>query len=234
MEDTINEFAENLNLVREDEEARNNFISQYKPFIASFTSECTHRYVKYGIDDELSIALLAFNEAIDRFNGKGNFLLYAKLVIKTRLIDYVKSSAYRENKNSFALYTEEDDEIEALKDTAIDIYNKDYENSIRIMEIQEFNKQLAVFNITFMDLVKVSPKHLITRKLIHSLITDLLNNAELVSKIMETHVLPLKEIEKNYLIPRKKMESYRKYIIAVIVLANSEFDTLKEFLPIKL
>lgn len=234
MEDTINEFAENLNLVREDEEARNNFISQYKPFIASFTSECTHRYVKYGIDDELSIALLAFNEAIDRFNGKGNFLLYAKLVIKTRLIDYVKSSAYRENKNSFALYTEEDDEIEALKDTAIDIYNKDYENSIRIMEIQEFNKQLAVFDITFMDLVKVSPKHLITRKLIHSLITDLLNNAELVSKIMETHVLPLKEIEKNYLIPRKKMESYRKYIIAVIVLANSEFDTLKEFLPIKL
>lgn len=230
----MNEFAENLNLVREDEEARNNFISQYKPFIASFTSECTHRYVKYGIDDELSIALLAFNEAIDRFNGKGNFLLYAKLVIKTRLIDYVKSSAYRENKNSFALYTEEDDEIEALKDTAIDIYNKDYENSIRIMEIQEFNKQLAVFNITFMDLVKVSPKHLITRKLIHSLITDLLNNAELVSKIMETHVLPLKEIEKNYLIPRKKMESYRKYIIAVIVLANSEFDTLKEFLPIKL
>lgn len=230
----MNEFAENLNLVREDEEARNNFISQYKPFIASFTSECTHRYVKYGIDDELSIALLAFNEAIDRFNGKGNFLLYAKLVIKTRLIDYVKSSAYRENKNSFALYTEEDDEIEALKDTAIDIYNKDYENSIRIMEIQEFNKQLAVFNITFMDLVKVSPKHLITRKLIHSLITDLLNNAELVSKIMEAHVLPLKEIEKNYLIPRKKMESYRKYIIAVIVLANSEFDTLKEFLPIKL
>lgn len=230
----MNEFAENLNLVREDEEARNNFISQYKPFIASFTSECTHRYVKYGIDDELSIALLAFNEAIDRFNGKGNFLLYAKLVIKTRLIDYVKSSAYRENKNSFALYTEEDDEIEALKDTAIDIYNKDYENSIRIMEIQEFNKQLAVFNITFMDLVKVSPKHLITRKLIHSLITDLLNNAELVSKIMETHVLPLKEIENNYLIPRKKMESYRKYIIAVIVLANSEFDTLKEFLPIKL
>lgn len=234
MNDAINEFEENLILVREDEEARNSFISRYKPFIASFTSECTHRYVTYGVDDELSIALLAFNEAIDRFNGKGNFLLYAKLVIKTRLIDYVKSSAYRENKNSFALYTEEDDEIEALKDTAVDIYNKEYENSIRIMEIQEFNKKLAVFNITFMDLVKVSPKHLITRKLIHSLISDLLSNHDLVTKIMETHVLPLKEIEKNYLIPRKKMESYRKYIIAVIVLANSEFDTLKEFLPIKL
>lgn len=219
--------------IKQNEDKRNDFIIQYKPFIASFTSECAHRYVTYGVDEELSIALMAFNEAIDRFNGKGNFLLYAKMVIKARLLDYFKSSLYRENKKSFGLYNEEDDEIDELKDDAIQRYAASYEQSIRVFEINELNAKLQDFDITFQDLVKSSPKHIITRHYVNNAIQKILDNEELVDKIMNNHTLPLKEIEKSFLIPRKKIESYRKYIIAGIVLADSDLETLKEYLPFK-
>lgn len=219
--------------IKQNEDKRNDFIIQYKPFIASFTSECAHRYVTYGVDEELSIALMAFNEAIDRFNGKGNFLLYAKMVIKARLLDYFKSSLYRENKKSFGLYNEEDDEIDELKDDAIQRYAASYEQSIRVFEINELNNKLQDFDITFQDLVKSSPKHIITRHYVNNAIQKILDNEELVDKIMNNHTLPLKEIEKSFLIPRKKIESYRKYIIAGIVLADSDLETLKEYLPFK-
>lgn len=217
--------------IKQSETMRNDFISQYKPFIASFTSECAHRYVTYGVDEELSIALMAFNEAIDRFNGKGNFLLYAKMVMKARLLDYFKSSLYRENKKSFGLYNEEDDEIDELKEDAIQRYAESYEQSIRIAEINELNAKLQAFDITFQDLVKCSPKHLITRHYVNNAIMKILERPDLVDKIIHDHALPLKEIEKSFLIPRKKLESYRKYIIAGIVLANSDLETLKEYLP---
>lgn len=219
--------------IKQNDDLRNDFIIQYKPFIASFTSECVHRYVTYGVDEELSIALMAFNEAIDRFNGKGNFLLYAKMVIKARLLDYFKSSLYRENKKSFGLYNDEDDEIDELKEDAIQRYAASYEQSIRVSEINELNALLQDFGITFQDLVKSSPKHLITRHYVNNAIVKILEKKELVDKIMNDHTLPLKEIEKSFLIPRKKIESYRKYIIAGIVLADSDLETLKEYLPFK-
>lgn len=233
MQNAAVEVKFDIEEIKQNEDMRNEFIIQYKPFIASFTSECAHRYVTYGVDEELSIALMAFNEAIDRFNGKGNFLLYAKMVIKARLLDYFKSSLYRENKKSFGLYNEEDDEIDELKEDAIQRYAASYEQSIRVCEINELNALLQDFDITFQDLVKSSPKHLITRHYVNNAIQKILERDELVDKIMSDHTLPLKEIEKSFLIPRKKIESYRKYIIAGIVLADSDLETLKEYLPFK-
>ncbi len=231
MQEIAPELQYDIEEIKANETMRNEFIAQYKPFIASFTSECARRYVTYGVDEELSIALLAFNEAIDRFNGKGNFLLYAKMVIKTRLIDYFKSSFYRENRKSFGLYDEEDNEIDELKQDAIERYAENYEQSVRVAEIQELNRLLAQYQITFQDLVKGSPKHLLTRKLVNSPSDKILDQPDLVAQIKEAQTLPLKEIEKNFLIPRKKLEVYRKYIIAGVILAASDLDTLKDYLP---
>lgn len=218
--------------IQEDETARNDFIVQYQPFIASFCSEITHRYVEFGIDDELQIALLAFNEAIDRFDHRGNFLLYAKMIMKNRLLDYFKSAAYRQSQNSIGLYDEDEKEIMELQKSAVHDYEESYENSIRVAEIEALNRQLSKHGISFADLVKSSPKHVLMRATINHLIEDILQNEALCEKILKDYTLPLKEIEKVFLLPRKKIESYRKYIIAVVVIYTSDFEYLKSYLPI--
>ena len=71
----INEKVEKI---RESEDEINRFVEEYKPFIASCTEKVTGRYVRYGEDDELSIALLAFVEAVRSYKiDKGNFLPFS-------------------------------------------------------------------------------------------------------------------------------------------------------------
>lgn len=232
MEENSLQLSETLVLIQKDTTARNEFIAQYQPFIASFCYELTHRYMEYGHDEELQIAMMAFNEAIEKYNGRGNFLLFAKVVMKNRLFDYFKSSSYRESQISYALYDEEDKEIPALKYEALDQYQKNYEDNIRVTEIQLLNEQLAIYDISFSDLVTCSPKHLLSRHKVNSMIEKILDNEEICQEIIEEKVIPLKKIEKNLNIPRKKLESYRKYIIAVIVIEYSEYESLKTYLPV--
>ncbi len=76
------------------------FIEEYKPFIAACTERTAGHYVRYGVDDELSIALSAFLEAINHYDrGRGSFLSFAQGVIRRRLIDYFR----KENKFTAAM-----------------------------------------------------------------------------------------------------------------------------------
>lgn len=54
---TINQRVE---AIKNNEEEINLFVEEYKPFIAACTQKVVGRYVAYGQDDELSIALMAF------------------------------------------------------------------------------------------------------------------------------------------------------------------------------
>lgn len=51
-----------------DDEARNEMLKQYQPFIAKSVSEVCKRYIDPARDDEFSIGLLAFNEAIQSYS----------------------------------------------------------------------------------------------------------------------------------------------------------------------
>ena len=70
---------------------KNKIIQDHIPFIIKTVSDLTGRYVTLD-DDEMSIALLAFNEAIDKYdNTKGAFLAFARLVIRSRLLTYLQT-----------------------------------------------------------------------------------------------------------------------------------------------
>ncbi len=52
------------------------------------------RYVCTDNDEEFSIALIAFNEAIEKYNeDRGNFWAFAKLVIESRLKNNLRKNA---------------------------------------------------------------------------------------------------------------------------------------------
>ena len=76
---------------KEDTRAADLLISTYLPFIKTETAKFLKRPPEEGRDDELSVAMLAFHEAISGYTrGRGGFLKYAALLIKSRLIDYAR------------------------------------------------------------------------------------------------------------------------------------------------
>ncbi|HOQ07313.1 MAG TPA: sigma factor [Clostridiales bacterium] len=66
-----------ISSIRDDAEETGRFVEEYKPFIASCARKVTGRYMSYDSDDELSIAMIAFVEAIKSFDSsKGIFSLF--------------------------------------------------------------------------------------------------------------------------------------------------------------
>ncbi|MDU7069157.1 MAG: sigma factor, partial [Clostridium perfringens] len=59
-------------------------------FILNTISNLTGRYVPIENDEEFSLGILAFIEAVEKYNSqKGNFHSFAKLVIESRIKNYL-------------------------------------------------------------------------------------------------------------------------------------------------
>src|SRR3972149_8425887 len=72
----------------------NTLISDFKPFIASVVQKKIGKYLEYGVDDELSVGLSAFMEAVNSFDAKkGTFLSFSRLVINARVIDFLRKKS---------------------------------------------------------------------------------------------------------------------------------------------
>lgn len=217
---------EEILTIREDEYLRNRFIEKYKPFLAKYTSQICQRYVVYGIDEELSIALLAFNESIDKFNGKGSFFEYAKIIVKSRLYDYFQSKEYKDMNKSIDNENEYHFHNESHKQ-----YYQELSSQRLKEEVEELVKILKIYHIEINDLYQSRPKHLLSQKHIHHLIALLLKNNEIISLIIDKGYLPMTTILQNYKTTKKKIEPYRKYIIAVIIVCVGQFELLKAYMP---
>ncbi|WP_305217061.1 sigma factor, partial [Klebsiella pneumoniae] len=68
-------------------------LTQFTPLVIKIASGLTGRYMQVGRDEEISVGLLALNEAIDRYDpDKGaSFISFASMVISNRLRDYLRS-----------------------------------------------------------------------------------------------------------------------------------------------
>ncbi len=76
-----------------DEPQREAFIRSYENLILKTASRASFRFVTKS-DDEWSVALCAFSDAIDRYRpDQGSFLPFSQMLIKRALIDYHRSAA---------------------------------------------------------------------------------------------------------------------------------------------
>lgn len=216
--------------IRDDEYLRNRFIERYKPFIAKYASSLCRRYLQYGENEELSIALLAFNESIDRFNGEGVFFEYAKLVMKSRLYDYFHSQSYKEKHRHESLDEDEKGNY-YLNSSSQSVYQEELKQSYLKEEIELLKKILNDYQIDILDLYQYRPKHLISRKHIHHLIKEILLHDDIVSQIIDQGRLPMKKILEIYKTTDKKIEPYRKYILTIIIICSGQFELLQEYMP---
>src|SRR5687768_16739089 len=114
---SINERVMDIKL---NSDEKNAFIEEYKPFIAAAVEKTTGRYVSYGNDEELSIGLMAFDEAIIHYDReKGNFLSFAQNIIRRRLIDYYRKQKKHKAVTYISEYTTEEADGEEVFEYAI-------------------------------------------------------------------------------------------------------------------
>lgn len=217
-----------------DQQVLEKIIKQNEFYIIKCVSKVTHRYITKS-DEEWSIALLAFTQAIDDYAlEKGSFHSFADLVIRRRLIDDIKS---RQKYNSevlvdpivFDTEPEEDGDDLAIRiavaEQVATIHNSDLK-----FEIEEVNKTFSNYGFSFFELTECSPHANKTKKSCAKSINYLLQNPLLISELRSSKQLPLKIIEKNAIVPRKILERHRKYIIAAIEILSGEYPNLAEYL----
>jgi RNA polymerase sigma factor len=210
----------------------NQLIQQYKPFIIKTVSSVCKRFIREE-DDELSIGLIAFNEAIEKYSPHkgGSFISFAELLIKRRLIDYIRKEA---KVREVVLHTDEEDEnaVQTYLDTklSIDEFYKQIEQEQRREEIIHYQQVLKEFGIHFHDLVEQSPKHKDARINAINVAKLLVDNEELLKQLFQKKQLPIKQLENMAEVSRKTIERNRKYIIAVAIILAGDYVYLKDYI----
>ena len=210
----------------------NLFIDEYKPFIASCVRKYTGSYVEYGRDDELSVGLMAFHEAITSYaETKGNFLAFASQVIRRRLIDYSRKQRKYQNEmpidNNYGVDDEEEYDLTIKK--SIQEYNQSELEEARRFELNELKKELKEWNIDFFDVAKASPKHNGTKKLYSEIINSIICDDELVETIIVKKYMPVAKICDKLRINRKKVERGRNYIKAAVLIMLGDYEFIRDF-----
>ncbi|MDO4778282.1 MAG: sigma-70 family RNA polymerase sigma factor [Tissierellia bacterium] len=204
-------------------------IASFLPFIRSETSKFLKR-VSTDQDDEVSIAMIAFHEAIKSFNeGKGAFISYASMVIRSRLIDYARKEARHKNNVSFSEPVESGEDI-SLEDRISD--DKDhYEDSINLnqtkKEIFELTEVMQEYGVSLIDATENTPKQERTLEACRSVIQYAIDHIEILQEIERTKKLPIKKLVDNTDISKKTIERHRKYILAMMIIQTNGFEIIR-------
>jgi RNA polymerase sigma factor len=218
-----------------DKQKMNKFIQQNESFIMKCTSAVTHNFITKS-DDEWSVALLAFSQAVQDYElSKGSFYKFAELVIRRRLIDYVRSQHKYNSEISvdpvvFDTEPDEDDEDSSIKLAVAEQVSQNGTSDDVTLEIESINSILQEYGFSFFDLTDCSPKAQKTKKSCAIAVSFLYHNPLIIQEMYRTKQLPIKIIETNMKIPRKILERHRKYIIAVTLILSGEYPHLEEYL----
>ncbi|MDP4179770.1 MAG: RNA polymerase sigma-I factor [Bacillota bacterium] len=223
--DTIDKIKSGNNELREK------FIENYRPFILSCASKAIRKYVEVENSEEFSIALMAFNEAIDKFDKtkKQHFLSFSELVIIRRLINY--KNMERRNSNVYPFSYFEENECHKIENSVFeDLIVLNFDRFEVKEEIIKFSLILRKFGITMEDLIKNSPKHRDSKKMMIEIAQVITQNDNLYQKLVAKKRIPMSELESYIKVHKRTLERNRKYIIAACLVLKSDMEIIKEFL----
>lgn len=192
--------------------AREKLIEHYRPFILNETQRICRRPLQWGRDDELSIALIAFNEAIDAYRdgGGSTFNSFCSLVIKRRLVDYFR----REKK--------QDDIPDSDKLAVKATFDEDWERSEREAEIEKYDRILNDFNLNFKVVAERQPTHKRTRKILRRVAKILAGDREMMNYLRSSGNLPKSRLCEQAGVTPRILERGRIYVIALALLLSED------------
>lgn len=222
-----------LRLAQSDPAARNRLIERFTPFVLRVATKTVGRYLRLGEDDEVSIALIAFNEAIDRFDPDrgAHFLPFAETVIRRRLIDHFRrESQHRELPLSALDGDDPDHSAQVLREAeaAIALHQDMLQREERLEEIERYRAELAAYGIALEQLAAAAPRHRDAREgAIEA--ARIVARGELWQHLRERRTLPMRELNERMELSRKTLERHRKYIVAVAVALAGDYPHLQQY-----
>lgn len=217
-----------------DDQILNQLIHQSEFFIIKTAFAVTHHYITKS-DDEWSIAMIAFTQAVKSYQlDKGSFISFAELIIKRRLVDYFRTQTKHSleisvNPTVFNIEPEEEDENLSMRLAVARHVSFESNDSIKL-EIDAVNEIISAYGFSFFELTDCSPKSAKTKSACAKAITYVLHNLMLVNEMKKSKQLPIKIIEKNTDIKRKVLERHRKYIIAAVEILLGDYANLADYL----
>ncbi|WP_188207027.1 RNA polymerase sigma-I factor [Alkalibacillus aidingensis] len=217
-----------------DENARHHLLSSYQPFIATAVSKVCKRYIDTKQDDEFSIGLMAFNEALDSYSkDKGSsFLTFARLVISRKVIDYIRKESNHFGTVSLDQSEEDEDQSPTdwkLSHAAKQAFEQDQDAWYRQIEIEEYNQKLKEYKLSFSELATISPKHHDAKESAKEVARVVYHNDEIREYVLTKKRLPIKKVEPLVSVSKKTIERNRKYILAIFILLTEDFMYLKDY-----
>lgn len=192
-------------------------IKKHYGFIIKSTSDVTGKYVSADSDHYLSIAMEAFQEAYERYEiGKGPFLPFAKLVIKSRLYNQLK----KEKKDKETL------SIDEMEEQGLFLGEDPELNNPLKEEIMEWARELQQFSISFEHLVENSPKHKDTRSRAVTISEDSSKEKEVTDFIYDKKRLPIRMVATNRNVSEKIIKGSKVFILSIILVFFKQYEQL--------
>lgn len=220
-----------------DTQSRELIIKKFHPYVVRIASSSCGRFLHNGVDEEISVALLALNEAIDGYSDAqgSSFTSFLQVVVKRRLIDYYRRNKSHLREIPFSEFIDQNgDEGSALdhivQNEAEKVFIQHQQSRDRKDEITHYIKLLAQFDISLSELMKCSPKHRTARQRAVLAAQMIAGDPRLVQYFLRHKELPLKEIENHLPFSRKTLERHRKYIVALLLVYIEELPHIREYL----
>ena len=234
-----NNLEEQIRLAREDQYAFTDLVEANRSFILHSASESVHHYVSDS-DDEWSVALLAFSEAVRSYErGKGSFRGFAALVIRRRLLDWFRGESRKDEiavtPRAFEGDLDEDSaggmelEVQRRMTEEAEAAPEDAQARTR-EEIASVQRVLGGYGFSFFDLADCSPRAEKTKHSCALAVQTLLREPTLLAALRRTKAMPMKELSKASGVSRKILDRHRRYLIAAAEILSGDYPTLSSYM----
>lgn len=226
--DQEHQISQRVYEAKENLHAADQLIGSYLPFIRSETAKFLKRPPVEGQDDELSIAMIAFHEAIRSYSrGRGAFLHYAALLIRSRLIDYRRKEQRHSRSLSLDTPSEEGatlaDSLAGEPDHGEVLAVRDATRA----EIEEFTRQMEKFGVTLSDVADNCPRQQRTLQTCQSALHFAREHPSLLEELLRTKRLPLAQLAQGSGAERKTLERHRKYLVALLLAYTNGYEIIR-------
>lgn len=223
-----------------DADAADALIRQYMGFIRSQVLLHTHAATLDGQDDAMSIAMLAFYEAILQYKRvRGAFLPFAARAIRNRLIDHYR--AEQRHSGQLSLHTAVGEQGErTLEDVIEDPNNAIETRALRQAsreEIEEFSAQLAGLGVQLPAVADNCPRQARTFAACRRVLDYARSQPQLLDELVRTGRLPISALAAGSGVDKKTIERHRTYLVAVLVAFTNGYEIIRghlcQLIPIK-